>query len=65
MPGGIAQLYVPPDRRNVAVGNERVVFTGGLGQRRQQVASHQVAHAADFFRPGPVVVHEAPPPWAN
>ena len=61
----IVDLYRPPDPRNVTVRNERVVFTSGFGLRRQQVAAHQVAHAADFFLPSPGLVHGGPAPPAT
>jgi hypothetical protein len=61
----IVQLYLPPDPTNLAIGNERPVFTWGLGQRRQQVAVHQFAHAADLFLPSPEPVQGAAPLWAD
>ena len=61
----IVDLYLPPDPRDVTVGNERVVFTSGFGLRRQQVAAHQVAHAADFFLRSPGQVDGGPAPPAT
>jgi hypothetical protein len=32
---GFVRLHLPPDSTNVTIRNEGLVFTGGLGQRRQ------------------------------
>jgi hypothetical protein len=66
----IVQQYWLPDPKNVTVCNEGLVFTGGLGQRRLQVACCRLqptrfAHAADLFRQRPEAVQDAAPPWAT